>query len=249
MITSGSVIKRNINLQSKAETSFIIPYLGEYSKVMDLVENINQIFLNLQKTIILIDDGSVNKDFSRSLIKANRYIVVRHDKTKGFGASVNVGLRETRTKHAIICHTDIKFFDRNCIVNLLKDINKSEMEKVAVLSAVSNNPLVHENILKKKQAEDESAFVTDVSYLPFYCACVNVRALLNAGGFPEFPYAWFEDEAICHQLKNYGYKLAVSPSSYVYHEGMGTITNLVNYKPEVLNTMKDNFKLLKNFIK
>ena len=247
--SSGKILHKNINLNNKVSTTFILPYLGEYSKVIDLIENINSIFLNLEKTIIIIDDGSINKDFSRSIIKTNKYIVVRHEKTKGFGACVNVGLRESRTKHAIVLHSDIKFFDRNCIINMLKEINKPEMEKVAILSSVTNNPLIHENILKRKQAEDESAQIVDVNFLPLYCACVNVRALLNVGGIPEFPYAWFEDEALCHQLKSYGYKLAVCPSAYVYHEGMGTIGNLVNTNKDILDTMKNNFQLLKNFVK
>ena len=248
-MTTNDVIKKNINIGVKPNVTFILPYLGEYSKVIDVIENINRIFINLEKTFVIIDDGSKNKEFSRTLIKANKYIVVRHETTKGFGACVNVGLRETKTKYAIIIHSDVKFFDKNCIINLLKEINKPEMTNVAIMSSVSNNPMAHEDILKRNQAEDEPARIVDTSFLPLYCACVNVRAFASVGGVPEFPYAWFEDEAVCTKLKKHGYNLAVCPSSYVYHQGMGTISGLVNSQKNVLDVMKNNFNMLKNFIK
>jgi GT2 family glycosyltransferase len=132
---------------------------------------------------------------------------------------------------------------------LLKEINKPEMNNVAVMSSVSNNPMAHEDILKRNQAEDEPARIIDISFLPLYCACVNVRAFASIGGVPEFPYAWFEDEAVCAKLKKHGYNLAVCPSSYVYHQGMGTIKGLVNSQKDVLDVMKNNFNMLKNFVK
>ena len=40
-MTTNDVIKKNINIGVKPNVTFILPYLGEYSKVIDVIENIN----------------------------------------------------------------------------------------------------------------------------------------------------------------------------------------------------------------
>jgi len=244
-MTTNDIIKSKVSRIVKENITFIIPYLGEYNLLLDLLENINKLFVHLEKQIIIIDDGSKNKDFYKSLVKLNKFLIIRHESTKGFAASVNAGLKETRTKYACVLHTDTKFFDKNSISNLIKEIKRPELQNVAILSSVSNNPLVHDDILKRKQAEDTPAFVTDKTSLPLYCALVDVRAILTVNMIPEFPYAWFEDEALCHKLIKNGYKLAVCPSSHVVHKGMGTIKNLINSDKLILDKMKNNFQLCK----
>jgi hypothetical protein len=54
-MTTNDVIKKNINIGVKPNVTFILPYLGEYSKVIDVIENINRIFINLEKTFVIID--------------------------------------------------------------------------------------------------------------------------------------------------------------------------------------------------
>lgn len=245
MITNNKSYSKKIVYRDKIKVSFILPYFAQYGKTLDVIENINKMFYALDKEIIIVDDGSTNKDFYLKLIQKNAYIVVRHEEQKGFGASINSGLKQVKNKYAIVCHNDIKFFDQNCCMNLIKNMYKLEKENVAILSSVTNNPLVDFDELKKNNASDTEAYVTTLPYLPMYCCCVNVRGLLSIGGVPEHPYAWFEDVVLAKKLKEKNYNLGICPSSYVFHEGMGTIKDLINNNTNILKIMKSNSSFVK----
>ena len=53
--------------------------------------------------------------------------------------------------------------------------------------------------------------------------CVRREAYLRAGGLDEAFFAHMEEIDLCWRLKNNGWKLAVVPSSQVWHLGGGSL--------------------------
>ena len=115
---------------------------------------------------------------------------------------------------------------------------------VAMMSAVSDNPQVNEKFLQRNSAVDENPTIIKNNFIPMYGCIVDLAAWLSCQGIPEFPLAWFEDEAFCFKLNKMKYNIAVSYRSFIKHKGSVTVKNIVKMNKKNLETMKSNIQLL-----
>jgi len=252
----------------RSAVDIIIPFHDECSKVNRLIKSIFQYTADYPYLITLIDDGSDNNKFGKTIndprmlhpscrppkaLAKGKEVpfmkCIRSDEQKGFGASLNLGLINTESPTVVFMHSDCEIKDRKWLLNLVNSLNAMKGDGVKMVSAKSNNPGAnYPSILKatKKPIADvnvvlEKDVLADSDYIPLYCAICN-RQLFDhvGGGFREYPYAWYEDLEFACRMRSVDFKQGVSGTSWVWHEGNGTISGLCDKMPEVKKIMEDN---------
>jgi GT2 family glycosyltransferase len=224
----------------------IIPFHNEQAKVISLI---NDIFITVQKNrylITLVDDGSVNKDFTKELEKKKipglRFL--NHDDCKGFGASVNTALKNpfsNQIPFVAILHSDVRIRDQNWLFNLGQTLSSLKQTGVKMISSLTDNPVVENEFLKASHGEKKKDHVLTDGFLPMYCV-LSHRDLFNRVGFlKEYPYAGGEVEDFAQRMKKMGFKQGVCGSSWVQHEGRGTLSQFAKNKKvqEILRNVEN----------
>lgn len=246
MITEKKSYDSFVKIHPKVEkiVDIIVPYHGCYQSVSKLITSIFSHAHDFVNKLILVDNGSENKEFGLIYSEHPKIKIVRSEQNLGFGGGINLGIKNAERLIVIVMHSDAYISDKKSLQNLYKDFLSLRNQNVALMSAVSNNPQVNEKILSRKTSLDENPIILNNDFVPMYGCILDVAAWHSCQGVPEFPLAWFEDEAFCHKLMNIKYKIGVSYRSFIGHQGSLTVKNIVEKNKKNLEIMKSNIKLL-----
>jgi len=111
--------------------SIIIPVYNEERTVIQLLKQVVSVsFPNIEKEIIVVDDGST--DNSKSKIQNAKFKEIKflyHEKNKGKGAAVKTGLAKATGEYVVIQDADLEY-DPQQIEKLLQPIFKGKAEVV-----------------------------------------------------------------------------------------------------------------------
>lgn len=245
MITEKKSFDTVVKIQPVLEKAIdvIVPFHGCYESVSNLIKTIFMYSPQIVNKLILVDNGSENKEFGMMFSEHPRIKIIRSDNNLGFGGGVNLGIKNAERLNVIVMHSDSYLVDKKSITNLYKDFISLRNNSVAMMSAISNNPQVNENILQRKSVIDEEPKIIKNNFVPMFGCILDLAAWHSCQGVPEFPLAWFEDEAFCYKLNKNGYNLAVSYRSFIGHKGSTTVKSIVNKNNKNLETMKSNIQL------
>lgn len=224
----------------------IIPFHGEYHKVISLIDNIINTVKNNKFMITVVDDGSTkesNKELAEKFKKLNvRYL---YQKQKGFGAAVNLALKNPveNINWVVILHSDVRFNHNSWLSNLGNTMIKLKNQGVKMVSAVTNNPTCDTKELYSNNIDPVSDSVIQKNgYIPMYCVIAHRQLFNKIGLLMECPYAGTETEEFAIRMKKFGYKQAVSGKCWVHHEGRGTLSlyDSNSKVKEILNKTKES---------
>lgn len=112
------------------KVSIIIPVFNEKNTLRELLEKVNKVQIpDIEKEIIVIDDGSTDgtKDNLKKI--ENEYKIVYHETNRGKGSAVRTGLNISSGDIIIIQDADLEY-DPNDYKKLLKPILESETHVV-----------------------------------------------------------------------------------------------------------------------
>jgi len=234
----------NIKFPVEKLIDIIVPFHGCYESVSNLIKSVFMHSPQLVNKLILVDNGSENKEFGLMYSEHPKIKIVRSEENLGFGGGINLGMKNAEKTIAIVMHSDSYLADKKSLSNLYNDFISMRDKAVGMMTAVSNNPQTNEKILQRSSVVDETPQIISNNFIPMYGCIIDLAAWLSCQGVPEFPLAWFEDEAFCYKLNRLKYNIAVSYRSFIGHKGSVTVKSLVNKNKKNLETMKSNINLL-----
>ncbi len=229
--------------KKKHKIDVIIPYSGQHAKTISLVESFLLKVRNVDYKLLLVNDGKKNDGFEDIFKSLNNIELHSTGFSKGFGAAVNFGVAKSTSDLCCVMHNDTVVEDPNFLKILLDDLIKCSDKSVVTISSVTNNPMNSKLDFMKKGLSENSPpalFNADV-YSPFICTLFYKKIFVDLGGFPEYPFCWFEGDLLGEKIIKDGYRQAYSNSSYIYHVGGGTIKNLINSNVLVKDALKNNY--------
>jgi GT2 family glycosyltransferase len=115
--------------------------------------------------LILVDNGSENKEFALMYSNHPKIKIVRSEINLGFGGGVNLGMKNAEKTIAIVMHSDSSLTDLKSLQNLYNDFVSMGNNNVAMMSAVSDNPQVNEKFLQRNSAVDENPTIIKNNFI------------------------------------------------------------------------------------
>lgn len=239
---------------STSKVDIIIPFHGQYEKVIRLIESIILITKSNPYQITLVDDCSGNKNFGKSIheqfLKTTpdgflpQVQCIRTQQHMGFGGALRAGYDATKQPWVCFLHSDCVVEDQNWLISMGQSLLKWKNAKLPVkmVSARTDHPGedAPKELKADKQAKDNDIILND-GHLPLYCALCHRDLFYRIGGFVKpYPYAWYEDVELAARMKYFGFQQGVCGKSWVRHEGGATINTLWNHNPEARHIMEEN---------
>jgi GT2 family glycosyltransferase len=185
--------------------------------------------------VIVVDNGSDDgtQEQIRSLFPA--VSLLQMDGNRGLPAARNAGLRQATTDLVLLLDHDV-YVDPDCVGRMV-DVHRAR-ELAVVCPRIRLVPqreviqadgaeahFVGTMTLRQPRQVDPNVLELPGSVPACIGACMLVRrpTVLEAGGFDELYFFYFEDHEFCLRLRSLGHDIVCQPLAVVYHErGAGT---------------------------
>ncbi len=186
--------------------------------------------------ILLVDNAST--DGTAALVRAHPSVrVLRQPTNLGFGAGVNVGIRQSRGELVLVLNNDTL-----AAPNLLQELTAvlQSSPTIGAAAPVSNHVKGPARVAIGTHGRDPddraelarllqgaAARMQDVDTLAGLCLLIRRSTLDRVGVFDErFGHGNFEDDDLCLRLRLHGYRLVIARRAFLHHEGHATFRAL-----------------------
>jgi len=147
--------------------SILIPVYNEESTIEEVIEKIYQLNNNIDKQVIVIDDGSVDRTYEilNYLSKKYNFTFLRHTENNGKGAAIQTGLKYIQGDIVIFQDADleINLIDYSKIIQIIEDNNVDIVLTYRIRSL-----------------KDSPSLILKIYYLGSRCLTLLANILFNA---------------------------------------------------------------------
>ncbi|QQG40488.1 MAG: glycosyltransferase family 2 protein [Candidatus Levyibacteriota bacterium] len=250
------IFKNNFARRGKIIISIIIVH---YKVEKELFDCLNSIEKSQQKSIyeiIVIDNNEEPTIKSELSKKFPNVIYIKTNKNIGFGAANNLGAKVAKGEFLFFLNPDTKVFLNtiDALINFLKNhhhagivapllLNKKcnpySLQGSAVLTPFRAimclsfiQKLFPENIIYKEYylLDWDKKFIREVDVIPGTAFLVRKKIFEEVGGFDERFFLFFEENDLCMRVKEFGYKIYITPNAKVMHLWGESTKSLPNTK-------------------
>ena len=193
-------------MNSKELTIVIVTFKSE-NKIFDCLESIAS-----DLPVIIIENSS-NKNF-KSILE-NKYKNVKcilTGENKGYAAANNIGLKQVKTKYALILNPD-SILEKNAINNFLSTTRKKQDFWMI-------GPASDQRVNLDFSKED----IIEVDNLKGFAIFFDL-AKFNNEFFDSNFFLYFEEIDLCKRVKNSGGKIYLDKNIIIKHEGASSVEN------------------------
>lgn len=236
-----------------SQVDIIVPYHGQYEKVMVLMESIFRLTRSNYYNLCVVDDASPNAGFIQTInANANKNAerlggrnvlqTIRCETQKGFGGACKIGYEHTESPYVCFINSDCEIEDSGWLRNMGESLLNLKAQGVRMVAPMTDNPMEGDPAQKgeKFARNPEDVILADDSHLSLYCFMCHRQLFPKIGGFlKEYPYGYYEDEEIAARMRKHGFKQAVCRSSWVRHDGGATIRTLLRAEPNLRTIMEE----------
>ena len=235
-----------------APVDIIIPFHGQYDKVIRLIESVYQNTRTNYIQIYLIDDCSPNEQFINIITKnisksssrrnlENNFHAIRCPERYGFAGAARRAFEDGESPYVCFLNSDCVIEDPLWLQNMGEALLNHKDKGVRMVSPVTNNSVGGDPAQEgsKQEKKNEIIILEGDSHLSMYCFLCHRQLFDRCGGFlKEYPYGYFEDEEFAARMRAHGFKQAVCKNSWVFHHGMSTIKSVWIAEPEARDVME-----------
>ena len=193
-------------MESKDLTIVIVTFKSE-EKVLNCLNSIPV------KIPIIIVENSNNKIFKSKIEKIYHNVeCILSGENKGYSTANNIGLKQVRTKYALVLNPDT-ILDKNAIKNFL---SRAQENKDFWLIGPANDQMVKLNF---------SNNLADVNNLKGFAIFLNMSKFNNKF-FDENFFLYFEEIDLCKRVKKNNGKIYLDRSIIIYHHGASSVKEI-----------------------
>lgn len=240
-----------------SQVDIIIPYHGQYEKVMELMESIRRHTRSNYYRVCLVDDASPNEQFidvmRKNALKTGEragakdwFVGVRSETQLGYAGACKLGFYITDSPYVCFMNSDCVVEDVNWLRALGESLLTLKDQGVRMVAPMTNNivgghPAQHgTRFTRADEDKDVVLEPTPENYLSLYCVLCHRELFSRCGGFfKEYPFGFFEDQEFAVRMQKHGFKQAVSRKSWLYHHGESTIRTVWRHNPQVRKIMEE----------
>ena len=194
-------------MDSKELTVVIVTFKSE-AKILDCLNSIGD------QTNIIVVENSQNIDFKNDLEKKfSNLKCILSGENLGYAAANNVGLKQVKTKYALILNPDTTL-DKNAIPRFLKSIKK-----------VKNFWLMGPGNHQKVKLEFGNNEQIEVDNLKGFAIFINLSKFNNEY-FDEKYFLYFEEIDLCKRVKKKNGKIYLDRLIKIDHQGSKSVNNI-----------------------
>ena len=139
----------------------------------------------------------------------------------GYGKGNNIGIREVKTKYALILNPDVELFSET-----LKEFLKTAKEK-------PDFAIIGPGIVEDKKKSLGNGDVQAVKAVKGFAMFLNLSEFNEVGFFDENFFFFLEEIDLCTRLLKQNKKIYYCPRVPVYHEGGHSHESSFNYQMEL----------------
>ena len=139
----------------------------------------------------------------------------------GYGTGNNIGLKEVKTKYALILNPDAELFSET-----LKDF-------LTVANEKPDFAIIGPGIVEDKKKLTSNEDTQEVKSVKGFAMFLNLSEFSQVGFFDENFFFFLEEIDLCMRLLKQKKKIYYSPNISVYHEGGRSYDDSVNYQMEL----------------
>lgn len=213
----------------------VIPSHNGGERLVRTIEALEQQTLPLA-AIIVVDDASDDGSSARVMKRFPDVCVLRLEANAGPSVARNAGLRRASTDLVLLVDHDI-YLDPDCVERLTRALREGEVIAACprillhperdIVQADGAEPhfvgTLALNNGSRRAGELPPGGTALVGAVPSGCLLVQREPVLEAGGFDELIFFYFEDLELSVRLRVLGHRFVVVPSAQAYHDrGAGT---------------------------
>ena len=169
-------------------------------------------------------ENSNNQDYKRQIENEFKNVkCILTGENLGYGKANNIGLKEVKTKYALILNPDTKLYPEtlNSFISLANDIKNFAIIGPGIIEGDD----LHKIAIKQEAKETNT--------VKGYAMLMNLSQFEDIGFFDENIFFFLEEIDLCKRLKRKNKIIYYSPNTKVHHEGGKSHDNSYYYEMEL----------------
>tara|TARA_B100000401_G_scaffold420849_1_gene346636 strand:- start:98 stop:931 length:834 start_codon:yes stop_codon:yes gene_type:complete len=167
-------------------------------------------------------ENSDNKEYKKNIEEEFKNVkCILTGQNLGYGTGNNIGLKEVKTKYALILNPDTELFSET-----LEDF-------LTVANEKSDFAIIGPGIVENKKKSINNKNTQEVKSVKGFAMLLNLPEFRQVGFFDENFFFFLEEIDLCMRLLKQKKKIYFSPNISVYHEGGRSHDDSVNYQMEL----------------
>jgi len=172
-------------------------------------------------SVIVVENSNNEKIRNEIESKFHNVKLILTGDNLGYGKANNIGLRNVKTKYALVLNPDTVLHDKT-LENFI--IATKQTSDFAIIAPFEQNTIVKEN---------ENLNPRRVNYVKGFAMFLNLREFREVGFFDERFFLYFEDIDLCRRLKNKNKKIYLVSSIKIKHFGGSSSDDSINVEREL----------------
>ena len=167
--------------------------------------------INRQCNVIIVENSD-NQDTKKKIEKEfDNVKCILTGGNLGYGKANNIGLKEVKTKYALILNPDTTLFE-STLENLIEATK--EIPEFAIMA-----PYQQERMIEKKKDNLQFLSPKQVKSVKGFAMLLNLIEFKDIGFFDEVFFLYFEDIDLCRRVDKKNKKIYLIPSVHINHLG------------------------------
>ena len=143
----------------------------------------------------------------------------------GYARGNNIGIKNTKTKYALILNPDTKLFPKTLENFFLATEKKPDFAMIG--------PSMVSNIEKDNNTDFSSNSIKSVDSIKGYAMFINLSQFKEVGFFDENFFLYLEEIDLCRRLIKNGKKIYIDSNIKILHEGAKSVDSSISFEVEL----------------